>query len=70
MIDSIPVKTLEGQTIKLGDVIMKEINSDNNADTIILSCLSHFGDFNAWELTQQYIAAITSGRITNKRYRI
>jgi hypothetical protein len=51
----------------LGDIIQSgEPRSDGDAP-IIISCLSHFGDFNAWELTQQYMAAMDSGRIANDR---
>jgi hypothetical protein len=61
MVESIPVQTLDNQTSALGDLV------DCSQNTVILSCLSHFGDFNAWELTQQYTAAINSGRITSER---
>ena len=37
-------------------------------DTVILSCLSHFGDYNAWEMTQQYMTAVKSGRLSEERY--
>ena len=50
-IAEIEVQHLSGETVKLGQVLKKE------EQTVILSCLSHFGDFNAWELTQQYIPA-------------
>ncbi len=43
-------------------------SSRRGDDTVILSSLSHFGDFNAWELTQQYLSAIDSGRIGTERY--
>mmetsp|Transcript_3414 Transcript_3414/g.5641 ORF Transcript_3414/g.5641 Transcript_3414/m.5641 type:complete len:778 (-) Transcript_3414:38-2371(-) len=44
-------------TIPLGDILQKY------SSPLILSCLTHFGDFNAWELTQQYMAAIDSGKL-------
>ena len=45
---TVQVKALDGTTVNVKDEI--------GDGTTILSCLSHFGDFNAWELTQQYQA--------------
>jgi hypothetical protein len=66
-IEDIRVQTLQNETMALGDIIQCGSSSDGDAP-IIISCLSHFGDFNAWELTQQYMAAIDSGRMANDRY--
>jgi hypothetical protein len=66
-IEYIWVQTLQNETMALGDIIQCGASSDGDAP-IIISCLSHFGDFNAWELTQQYMAAIDTGRIANDRY--
>jgi hypothetical protein len=60
MVESLTVKSLDDRTVVLGDVV----KSDNG---FILTCLSHFGDFNAWEMTQQYIAVMDAGRIPNER---
>jgi hypothetical protein len=71
---NIPLKTLQPgtapffleakieDTIELGDILP----SQDSDETYVVSCLSHFGDFNAWELTQQYIAAIDSGRLATR----
>ncbi|KAG7356392.1 AhpC/TSA antioxidant enzyme [Nitzschia inconspicua] len=56
-ISSLAVETLNGDTVTLGDLM-------SNNSTVVLSCLSHFGDYNAWELTQQYMSAIQSGRLS------
>jgi hypothetical protein len=66
VVDSIQVKTLDNWPIKLGDVLSQHL--DGAEDTVILSCLSHFGDYNAWEMTQQYISAVKSGRLSDDRY--
>jgi hypothetical protein len=58
----IPVTTLENTEIMLDDLL--DLGSPQPT---ILTCLSHFGDFNAWEVTQQYISAIESGRIATSR---
>lgn len=60
----IEVTTLENTRIMLGDLL--DLGSPQRQPTI-LTCLSHFGDFNAWEVTQQYISAIKSGRIDTSR---
>jgi len=51
------LKTVDGDTVLLGNILSPS-GGDNNDDRqpVILSCLSHFGDFNAWELTQSYQA--------------
>jgi len=54
---NIAVTTLGGESVLLGDVL-----SSGERPTV-LSCLSHFGDFNAWELTQKYQAADTTAKI-------
>ena len=59
-LENIFVQDLEGESIPLPSVIP-------NDQTVVLSCLSHFGDYNAWEVTQQYIAALGSGRISTPR---
>jgi hypothetical protein len=51
----VQVQTLDGKSVDVKDAI--------GDGTTILSCLSHFGDFNAWELTQQYQAIETSANI-------
>ncbi|KAG7356748.1 AhpC/TSA antioxidant enzyme [Nitzschia inconspicua] len=56
-ISSLSVETLNGDTATLGDIM-------SNNSTVVLSCLSHFGDYNAWEMTQQYMSAIQSGRLS------
>mmetsp|Transcript_7553 Transcript_7553/g.12702 ORF Transcript_7553/g.12702 Transcript_7553/m.12702 type:complete len:328 (+) Transcript_7553:64-1047(+) len=56
-LDGVKVKSLEGETIDMMDLVQK-----GTARTV-LACLTHFGDFNAWELTQNLQAdaeAITS----------
>lgn len=58
----ISVTTLQNTEIMLDDLLDLE-----NPQPTILTCLSHFGDFNAWEVTQQYISAIESGRIATSR---
>jgi hypothetical protein len=58
----ITVRTLENTKIMLGDLM-----DFNSSQPTILTCLSHFGDFNAWEVTQQYISAIESGRMATSR---
>jgi hypothetical protein len=63
MLEKVPVQTLDKRTVDLGDVVQGDGDG-----AVILSCLSHFGDFNAWELTQQYLSAIDSGRIGTERY--
>jgi len=45
------VRTVIGEEVKLGAIVGMDGNS-------ILVCLSHFGDFNAWEVAQQYINAV------------
>jgi hypothetical protein len=62
IIKDVKIQTLDGKTVEMGSVVPKE------DATIILSCLSHFGDFNAWELTQQYLSALESGQIASDRY--
>merc|ERR1740139_90134 len=53
----IAVTTLDGESVLLGDIISSEERPT------ILSCLSHFGDFNAWELTQKYQVVDTAANI-------
>jgi hypothetical protein len=60
-IESLHVETLQSEKIKLGDVIM---SASGGRGTVVLSCLSHYGDYNAWEVTQQYMSAINSGRLS------
>jgi hypothetical protein len=62
MVESLTVHTLDDQTVVLNDVV-----KNKNDRGFILTCLSHFGDFNAWEMTQQYVAALEAGRIPNER---
>ena len=57
-IADIPVTDLDGTSLSLGQLL-----PEDSEDTIVLSCLSHYGDFNAWELTQQYVTAIESGKL-------
>jgi hypothetical protein len=59
-IESLQVTTLQSEMVGLGDVLM----SSNGGGTVVLSCLSHYGDYNAWEMTQQYMSAIKSGRLS------
>jgi hypothetical protein len=59
MLTKIPVTTLQNTELMLDELL----DLDSSPSPTILTCLSHFGDFNAWEITQQYIAAIESGRI-------
>ena len=54
MADSVFVSTLDGQRVSLAEMLQGE-------GPVVLSCLSHFGDFNAWELTQQYVTALKEG---------
>ena len=72
MIESVNVQTLDGQTMKLGDVLTTKVSDDdgdrddgNNDPIVVMSCLSHYGDYNAWELTQQYMLAIKEGRLSS-----
>ena len=60
----IKVTTLKNTKIMLDSLL--DLDSPQRQPTI-LTCLSHFGDFNAWEVTQQYISAIESGRIATSR---
>lgn len=60
----IKVTTLENTEIMLDELL--DLDNPQGQPTI-LTCLSHFGDFNAWEVTQQYISAIESGRIATSR---
>ena len=55
-ISNIDVKSIGGETLKLGAALGVEGKS-------VMVALSHFGDFNAWEVTQQYITAIEKGYI-------
>jgi hypothetical protein len=64
MIESVTVQTLGGDTIKLGDVLA-DVAPQNSDGPVVMSCLSHYGDYNAWELTQQYVSALKEGRLTN-----
>jgi hypothetical protein len=61
-IKDVKIQTLDGKTVEVGSVVSKD------DATIVLSCLSHFGDFNAWELTQQYLSALESEQIASNRY--
>jgi len=55
---SLSVRTLNDDEVSLSQVVLP----DNDEETpVIFSCLSHFGDFNAWELTQQYMVALKEG---------
>jgi AhpC/TSA antioxidant enzyme len=64
-IESLTVQTLDGKTVLLGDVLGQTQSSSSlsSSKPVVLSCLSHYGDYNAWELTQQYMTAIEQGRI-------
>jgi hypothetical protein len=64
MIESVTVQTLGGDTIQLGDVLA-DVAPQNSDGPVVMSCLSHYGDYNAWELTQQYVSALKEGRLTN-----
>jgi hypothetical protein len=57
--ESVQVRTLGDETVSLAEVLRQE--DDDDTAPIVFSCLSHFGDFNAWELTQQYVTALKSG---------
>ena len=59
-VSGIELLNLSGESVVLSDVLL---SSANNQEPVILSCLSHFGDFNAWELTQQYQAAVTTSTL-------
>jgi hypothetical protein len=61
-IESLQVEMLHNEKAQLGDVIMS--TSVGGTGTVVLSCLSHYGDYNAWEMTQQYMSAIKSGRLS------
>jgi hypothetical protein len=61
-VESLRVETLDGETLALGDVL------SSSSNTVALSCLSHFGDYNAWEMTQQYMSAVQSGRLSDEWY--
>lgn len=55
---TVEVRTLEDDPLSLEQMLQ---HAGNDACPVILSCLSHFGDFNAWELTQQYVTALKEG---------
>mmetsp|Transcript_7584 Transcript_7584/g.21115 ORF Transcript_7584/g.21115 Transcript_7584/m.21115 type:complete len:317 (-) Transcript_7584:1396-2346(-) len=55
-ISDLTVSNLEGSSVTIESLL-------DDGSTTILSCLSHFGDFNAWEKTQQYVSAVDAGRI-------
>lgn len=57
-VSDLSVFNADGSSVTLGSLL-------DTSDTTILACLSHFADFNAWEVTQQYISAVESGRITD-----
>lgn len=70
-VESLTVQTLGGDVVKLGDVLKNANNQQqqstnarkNPGQAVVLSCLSHYGDYNAWELTQQYMTAVRQGRL-------
>jgi hypothetical protein len=66
-IESLQVETLQSEKVPLGDVIISS-SGDSGRCAVVLSCLSHYGDFNAWEMTQQYMSAIKSGRLSDNWY--
>jgi len=59
IVDSVTVSTLDDEVLSLSQVL--PTNDDDGRPPVVLSCLSHFGDFNAWELTQQYVTALQEG---------
>lgn len=61
------VQTLDEATVTVGD-LMASVGAKTKSDVVVVSCLSHFGDFNAWELTQQYMAAVKGGRLDGDWY--
>lgn len=64
--ESVKVWTLDDKELSLDEILRQDGSSP-----IILSCLSHFGDFNAWELTQQYAAALKpGGKFTKSNARV
>ena len=46
-LSSIRLFNLENKTTTLSQIVTEDVT--------VLTCLSHFGDFNAWEMTQQYM---------------
>lgn len=56
VISDISVATPNNDKVLLGSLL-----PTNPDQTVILACLSHFGDFNAWEVTQQYVTAVEDG---------
>lgn len=65
-IETLPVQTLNKGNMMLGDVLTDIMKHCSTIETppVGLSCLSHYGDYNAWEMTQQYMSAIKSGRLS------
>mmetsp|Transcript_41903 Transcript_41903/g.127077 ORF Transcript_41903/g.127077 Transcript_41903/m.127077 type:complete len:343 (-) Transcript_41903:290-1318(-) len=55
-IKGLPVVATSDDEVPLGSLL-----TDDPNQTTVLACLSHFGDFNAWEVTQQYITAVKDG---------
>jgi len=62
-ISSVKVSTLSGDDVSLGSLLLPD---DGSKKTSILVCLSHFGDFNAWEVAQQYIASFSTGDLDSE----
>ena len=66
-ITDLSVFNRDGSSVALGSLLG---NTSDKDTTAILACLSHFGDFNAWEVTQQYISAVKASSIGRDRCKI
>ena len=55
------VTTLDGEEMMLLELLQQR------SQVVVFSCLSHFGDFNAWEMTQRYQTAIQTGLLPQER---
>jgi hypothetical protein len=66
-IEQLQVQTSDCTVVTVGH-LMGSVTPKTKTSTVIVSCLSHYGDFNAWELTQQYMTAIQDGRLDEDWY--
>lgn len=58
-ISDLTLSNLDGSSV----TVERLLDGGTTSSTTIVSCLSHFGDFNCWELSQQFLSAVDDGRI-------